>query len=82
MLIKIFKQRTLQVNQFEPVSFGYGLESDPGKTAPTLKETETVKKDMEKIVDEWLEIETKKWESYKKKGSGNAVTPISQRSPF
>jgi len=71
MLIKIYKQRTLQASQFEPISFGYGLEEENGN-----------KEKMEKQIDGWLEKETEKWNAYKNKSSGNAVKPIKERSPF
>ena len=76
MLIKIWKQRTIQIEAFSPVSFGYGLEQEVKDSVHTHKEG------METMVDGWLEEETKKWKNYQKKSSGNAVAPIKERSPF
>ena len=62
MKITIYKSRKLQVNEYEPYEFGYGLEQEVDGEIHTHKEQ------MENIVDEWINKETEKWEKYKKLG--------------
>ena len=77
MKITIYKSRKLQVSEYEPYEFGYGLEDDFNEN-----NVEVAKKEMEEVVDKWIEKETKKWEDYKK--FTGVATPIKEReaSPF
>lgn len=85
MKITIYKSRKLQVAEYEPYEFGYGLEEehnfDELGVQETLKEIESKKKFLENIVDEWIESETKKWEQYKK-FTGQVATPAKEREEY
>jgi hypothetical protein len=70
MLIKIHKEMTIQIQQFEPVTFSYSLEEENGDIEK-----------MEKTIDDLLEKESVKWLD-KKNNPGNAVKSIRERGPF
>jgi hypothetical protein len=81
MKIKIFKSKTLQVDDYEPIKFGYELEQELPVTDSLYADTDKIKKAMEIQIDKWIEEETKKvLEAKNLKSNHGAVPPISERS--
>jgi hypothetical protein len=79
MKIHIFKSKTLQIKDFEPVRFEYGLEQD----LPKGTDTQGTKEVMERIIDGWIEEETTKLLRDKQtKANHGAVHPSLDKPPF
>jgi hypothetical protein len=78
MKIHIYKSKTIQVEDFQPVRFEYGLEDEcPTSVVKTRKE------DLEKMVDQWIEEETTKVLDAKKlKENHGMLPPATDDIPF
>lgn len=60
--INVYKDRKLQISEFEPYSFGFGARAELGENDDVM---ESYSK-LEEFVDKKIEIETLKWNNPQK----------------
>ena len=60
--ISVWKSRKIQLEQYEPYDFAYGMKAELGEGDDPVK----VREELERYVDAWIEFETQKWKQPKR----------------
>ncbi len=63
--LSVWKDRKIQIEQYEPYSFAYGMKAELNDGEDTKEQIDEAKKILESFVDRWLDWETKKWKNPK-----------------